>query len=220
MSIPSPQDQRKPVPAPTILVADDHPLFRQALTLAVMQVLPQARIVEAGSLDRAAAAVREGGDLALILLDLNMPGAVGYSGVALLHAEAPDVPILVISGADRAAAFGQVARFGAVGFVGKDAPLEQIEAAIAAALAGERMTPDLQPHDDDMATRVASLTPTQLRVLLGVLAGRLNKQIAHDLGIAEATVKVHMTALLRKLDVGNRTQAAVAARALGLEVAG
>ena len=204
---------------PTILIADDHPLFRQALTLAVTQVRAHATILEAGSLDRAVQAVREATDLALILLDLNMPGAVGYSGVALLHAEAPDVPILVVSGADRAAAFTQVARFGAVGFVGKDAPLERIEAAIAAALAGERMTPDYAP-EDDMATRVAALTPMQLRVLLGVLAGRLNKQIAHDLGIAEATVKVHMTAVLRKLDVGNRTQAAVAARALGLEVAG
>lgn len=203
----------------TILVADDHPLFRQALTLAVLQVRPDANIVEAGSLDRAVAAVRDADSLALILLDLNMPGAVGYSGVALLHAEVPDVPILVISGADRAAAFAQVARFGAVGFVGKDAPLESIEAAIAAALAGDRMAAG-DGAEDDMAARVASLTPTQLRVLLGVLDGRLNKQIAHDLGIAEATVKVHMTAVLRKLDVGNRTQAAVAARALGLEVTG
>lgn len=204
---------------PTILVADDHPLFRQALTLAVLQVRPDAHIVEAGSLDRAVQAARDADGLALILLDLNMPGAVGYSGVALLHAEQPGVPILVVSGADRAAAFAQVARFGAVGFVGKDAALESIEAAIAAALAGERMTPDADPQDD-MAARVAALTPMQLRVLLGALAGRLNKQIAHDLGIAEATVKVHMTAVLRKLDVGNRTQAAVAARALGLEVTG
>ncbi len=204
---------------PTILVADDHPLFRQALTLAVTQVRPDARIVEAGSLDRAVTAVREATDLALILLDLNMPGAVGYSGVALLHADVPRVPILVVSGADRAAAFGQVSRFGAVGFVGKDAPLEAIESAIAAALNGDRMTPDADPQDD-IAARVAALTPMQLRVLLGVLAGRLNKQIAHDLRIAEATVKVHMTALLRKLDVGNRTQAAVAASALGLEVSG
>ncbi|KQN80725.1 LuxR family transcriptional regulator [Sphingomonas sp. Leaf67] len=205
--------------APTILIADDHPLFRQALTLAVTQVRPDARILEAGSLDRAVRAVRDAGDLALVLLDLNMPGAVGYSGVALLHAEVPDVPILVISGADRTAAYAQVARFGAVGFIGKDAPLEQIENAIAAALSGDRMAPDDGPQDD-IAARVATLTPTQLRVLLGVLAGRLNKQIAHDLGMAEATVKVHMTAVLRKLDVGNRTQAAVAARALGLEVAG
>lgn len=207
------------MPETTILVADDHPLFRQALTLAVLQVRPDAAIVEAGSLDRAVQAARDADTLALILLDLNMPGAVGYSGVALLHAEVPDVPILVVSGADRAAAFAQVARFGAVGFVGKDAPLESIEAAIAAALAGDYMAPDALP-EDDMAARVATLTPMQLRVLLGVLDGRLNKQIAHDLGIAEATVKVHMTAVLRKLDVGNRTQAAVAARALGLEVTG
>ncbi|MEP9401315.1 response regulator transcription factor [Sphingomonas sp. VNH70] len=204
---------------PTILVADDHPLFRQALTLAIIAVAPDARIVEAGSLDRAAAAVRDTSDLGLILLDLNMPGAVGYSGVALLHAEAPGVPILVVSGADRAAAFAQVARFGAVGFVGKDAALGEIEDAIGAALAGERMPVTALP-EDDIAARVASLTPTQLRVLLGVLAGRLNKQIAHDLGMAEATVKTHMTAVLRKLDVGNRTQAALAARALGLEVTG
>ena len=215
------QDERdlRMANTPTILVADDHPLFRQALTLAVLQVRPDAHIVEAGSLDRAVQAARDADGLALILLDLNMPGAVGYSGVALLHAEQPGVPILVVSGADRAAAFAQVARFGAVGFVGKDAALESIEAAIAAALAGERMTPDADPQDD-MAARVAALTPMQLRVLLGALAGRLNKQIAHDLGIAEATVKVHMTAVLRKLDVGNRTQAAVAARALGLEVTG
>ncbi len=203
----------------TILIADDHPLFRQALSLAVMQAAPGARIVEAGTLDRAAAAAAAAEGLSLILLDLNMPGAVGYSGVALLHAEVPDVPILVVSGAERAAAFHQVARFGAVGFVGKDAGLAEIEAAIAAALAGERMAADAAP-DDDVAARVASLTPMQLRVLLGVLAGRLNKQIAHDLGIAEATVKAHMTAVLRKLDVGNRTQAALAAGALGLEVAG
>ncbi|KQN36573.1 LuxR family transcriptional regulator [Sphingomonas sp. Leaf407] len=203
----------------TILVADDHPLFRQALGVAIMAVAPAAHIVEAGSLDRAVQAVRDHGDLALILLDLNMPGAIGYSGVALLHAEAPAVPILVVSGADRAAAFAQVARFGAVGFVGKDAGLSEIEGAIAAALAGDRMATDA-PDDNDIATRVASLTPTQLRVLLGVLAGRLNKQIAHDLGMAEATVKAHMTAVLRKLDVGNRTQAALAARALGVEVTG
>ncbi len=174
--------------------------------------------MEAGTLDRAATAARAAAaELALILLDLNMPGATGYSGVALLHAEAPDVPILVISSADLAAAGPQVARFGAIGMIGKDESLAAIEAAIAAALAGERMPADADAGDGEVAHRVASLTPTQLRVLLGVLAGRLNKQIAFDLGISEATVKTHMTAVLRKLDVGNRTQAALAARALGLD---
>ena len=182
--------------------------------------MPDAAIVEAGTIERAVtAAVAARETLALILLDLSMPGAIGYSGVALLHAEVPAVPILVVSSADAAAALPQVARFGAVGFVGKEESLDAIEAAIAAALAGDRLpSPDTDPND--IAGRVASLTPTQLRVLLGVLAGRLNKQIAFDLSISEATVKTHMTAVLRKLDVGNRTQAALAARALGLEVAG
>ncbi|WP_314373697.1 response regulator transcription factor [Sphingomonas paucimobilis] len=204
-----------------ILIADDHPLFRQALGIAVSRIAPDADVVEAGTLDRAATVVREAGtDLALILLDLNMPGAVGYSAVALLHAEVPAVPILVISSADLAAARPQVARFGAVGFLGKDESLQTIETAIGAALAGERMAIDTSDADHDMAERVASLTPTQLRVLIGVLAGRLNKQIAFDLSISEATVKTHMTSVLRKLNVGNRTQAALAARALGLETAG
>ncbi|MET0179100.1 MAG: response regulator transcription factor [Novosphingobium sp.] len=205
----------------TILIADDHPLFRQALAIAAARVAPDATLVEAATLDRAVAVVRGmADDPALILLDLNMPGAVGYSGVALLHAERPLVPILVVSSADVMPARSQVAKFGAVGFVGKDQSLDAIEAAIAAALAGERMDADAASADGGDAERIASLTPTQLRVLLGVLTGRLNKQIAFDLGISEATVKTHMTAVLRKLDVGNRTQAALAARALGLETSG
>lgn len=172
-------------------------------------------MIEAGTIERAAEAAAAAGDLALILLDLNMPGAIGYSGVALLHAEAPTVPILVISSAD-IGSLHRAARFGAIAAIGKDASLEAIEQGIAAALAGERQeVPALDP--DPIAARVASLTPTQLRVLLGVLAGRLNKQIAFDIGTSEATVKTHMTAVLRKLEVGNRTQAALAAHALGLE---
>jgi DNA-binding NarL/FixJ family response regulator len=201
-----------------ILIADDHPLFRQALALAAMGVRPDARIVECGSVEAAVDAAAKATDLALILLDLKMPGAVGYSGVALLHAERPDVPILVVSAADPARAAREAQRFGAVGFIGKDSALDAMEATIAAALEGrlERL-PDPPAETDDMAERVASLTPTQLKVLLHVLDGRLNKQIAWDLSISEATVKAHMTAILKKLDVGNRTQAALAARALGIE---
>lgn len=180
---------------------------------------PDARVLEAGTLARAATLAAGTGDLALILLDLNMPGSSGYAGVALLHAERPQVPILVVSSADPAQALPEVRRFGAIGFVGKDADLSVIEAAVAAALAGEAMPAAAVPASDpvdDAAARVASLTPTQLKVLLGVLDGRYNKEIAHDLGISEATVRAHMTAVLRKLDVTNRTQAALAARALGL----
>lgn len=205
--------------APAILVADDHPLFRQALAMAVAKVRPDATVIEAGTLAAAEEAVRTAPQLALILLDLKMPGATGYSGVALLHAEAPDVPILVVSSADAAQAARESQAFGAVGFIGKDSPLSAIESAIDDALGGKRITVAASDERDAMAERVASLSPMQLRVLLGVLDGRLNKQIAHDLSISEATVKAHMTALMKKLDVGNRTQAALAARALGIGLA-
>jgi DNA-binding NarL/FixJ family response regulator len=198
-----------------ILVADDHPMFRAAMVVAARRVRPDAAIVEAGTLAMALDAVR-GGAFDLVLLDLRMPGADGYAGVALLHAEMPAVPILVVSSAEAAEAAAAVQRFGAVGFIGKDQDLATIEMAIAAALTGARLATPIEPDLDAVARDVAALTPTQLRVLLGVLAGRLNKQIAHDLGISEATVKAHMTAIMRKLDVQNRTQAVLAARALGL----
>lgn len=205
-------------PAETILIADDHPLFRQALALAASRVRPGARIVEAGTLDAALDAARAAKDISLALLDLKMPGADGFSGVALLHAEVPHLPILVVSSADAAKAAAEARRFGAVGFIGKDQDLDTMERAISDALEGRQIEGSVEPELDEVAGRVAELTPAQLRVLLGVLAGRLNKQIAYDLGLSEATVKAHMTAIMRKLDVQNRTQAVLAARALGLGI--
>ena len=204
----------------SVLIADDHPLFRQALRLAVEKALPGARIVEAGTLAAAAAAAAEAADLRLILLDLKMPGAVGYSGIALLHAERPDVPILVVSSADGAAAAEEVRAFGAIGFLHKGSDLDAIEAAVARSLGGRPVVRAEARGDGAAAIRetVAGLTPTQLKVLLAVLDGQLNKQVAHNLGISEATVKAHMTAIMRKLDVRNRTQAALVARSLGLDL--
>lgn len=212
--------ERAAIPAGTILIADDHPLFRQALALAARQAAPHCRIVEAATLDDAARLAGDASDLRLVLLDLKMPGAAGYSGVATLHAERPHVPILVISSADGSAP-AEVRRFGAVGFIGKDQDLETMEAAITCAISGAPVAAAAGAGEDlpdDMAGRIAALTPTQLRVLLGVLHGRLNKQIAFDLSITEATVKAHMTAVMAKLGVHNRTQAALAARALGMDV--
>jgi len=208
--------------AETILIADDHPLFRQALGLAAGRVRPGARLVEAGTLAAAARVVADADDLSLIMLDLKMPGAVGYSGIALLHAERPDVPILVISSAEGTAAPEEARAFGAIGFISKNTDLAGIEAAIARIL-GEPLgaeAPTHRPSDelDQIRKEVAALTPTQLKVLLAVLDGQLNKQIAHTLGITEATVKAHMTAIMRKLDVRNRTQAALVARSLGLDL--
>ena len=203
----------------TILSADDHPLFRQALKLAVSRAAPDARMLEAGQLGEAIEAARGTDRLDLILLDLRMPGSDGFAGVALLHAERPDTPIVVISSADEAEAAPRARAYGAVGFVSKTADLATLEAAVARAVAGERDAPGEPLPADDVSNRVASLTPTELKVLLGVLAGRLNKQIAFDLGVSEATVKGHMTAILRKLGVQNRTQAVLAARALDISFA-
>lgn len=205
--------------ARTILIADDHPLFRQALKLAVGRAAPDATILEAGQLGEAIEAARGAARLDLILLDLRMPGSEGFAGVALLHAERPDTPIVVISSADEAEAAPRACAYGAVGFVSKTADLVTLENAVARALAGDRDAPVAALPADDISNRVASLTPTELKVLLGVLAGRLNKQIAFDLGVSEATVKGHMTAILRKLGVQNRTQAVLAARALDIRFA-
>lgn len=205
--------------ARTILIADDHPLFRQALKLAVGRAAPDATILEAGQLGEAIEAARGAARLDLVLLDLRMPGSEGFAGVALLHAERPDTPIVVISSADEAEAAPRARAYGAVGFVSKTADLATLENAVARALAGDRDAPVAALPADDISNRVASLTPTELKVLLGVLAGRLNKQIAFDLGVSEATVKGHMTAILRKLGVQNRTQAVLAARALDIRIA-
>ena len=200
-----------------ILVADDHPLFRQALAMAAENVCPDALIVQAATLGAATQAAEEHDRLALILLDLYMPGATGFSGIALLHAAQPETPILVVSSADAKLVATEAQRFGAIGFIGKDQDLSVMETAIRDALAGKHITVTAMDSElDDVAAKLRSLTPTQLRVLLGVLEGRLNKQIAYDLGITEATVKAHMTAILKKLDVQNRTQAVLAARALGI----
>ncbi|MEO0031503.1 MAG: hypothetical protein RIS94_1261 [Pseudomonadota bacterium] len=203
----------------SILIADDHPLFRQALALAVNAVAPDARVIEAGTLGAASKAASEADDLRLVTLDLKMPGAIGYSGIALLHAERPEVPILVVSSAEGANAAEEARAFGAVGFLRKDADLARIEDAIRAALGGAPAPVKKADPVDTVRREVAGLTPTQLKVLLAVLEGKLNKQIAFDLGMSEATVKAHMTAIMRKLDVQNRTQAALVARSLGLDLA-
>lgn len=204
----------------TVLIADDHPLFRQALSLAVQRVAPDMVLREAGTLAAALRSCGEAEDLRLILLDLKMPGAVGYSGIALLHAEKPEVPILVVSSAEGESAAQEARAFGAIGFLRKDSDLSVIEAAIARALDSAPPAPAPAPAQpvDEVRQTVAGLTPTQLKVLLAVLEGQLNKQIAHSLGMSEATVKAHMTAIMRKLDVRNRTQAALVARSLGLDL--
>lgn len=207
-----------------VVIADDHPLFRTALREAVRPVLPDARVQEADSFD----ALQEALKLttpSLVLLDLNMPGVKGFSSLLFLRAEYPQIPVVVVSGHEEPGLVRRVLDFGAMGFIPKISSLATMGEAIRAGLEGkvwappEFVEPPASPADRELARKVASLSPQQLRVLLMLADGRLNKQIAGELGITEATVKAHMTAILRKLGLARRTQAAVLAQRLMQEEA-
>lgn len=210
-----------PDPAPVILVVDDHPMFRGAVVHALTTAMPGARVQElasAAALDRA---LEEGGGIDLVLLDLMMPGVHGFS--ALLHArgERPDVPVVVISSNEHPRVIRRAQQFGAAGFIPKSSPAEAIGLAVAAVLEGGTWFPPMaaERSEDDarLAAKLAQLTPQQFRVLVCIADGLLNKQIAAQLGLAENTVKVHVTALLKKLDCHSRTQAAVLVKSLDPE---
>lgn len=204
----------------TVIIADDHPLFRTALREAVRPVLPDARILEADSFAALQEALVQQGRPNLVLLDLNMPGVKGFSSLLFLRAEYPDIPVVVVSGHEEPGLVRRVLDFGAMGFIQKISSLETMGEAIRAALDGKVWAPPdfkepaASPADRELARKVASLSPQQLRVLLMLADGRLNKQIAAELEITEATVKAHMTAILRKLGLSRRTQAAVLAQRL------
>jgi DNA-binding NarL/FixJ family response regulator len=196
-----------------IVVADDHPLFRAALRSAVDKAAPGAQVVECASLVEARAAM-VAGPVDLLLLDLKLSDSEGMAGLAAVRAEQPTVPVAVVSASEDAPVVRHALGLGAAGFIPKSSSLPQMVEAIAAILAGDSWAPDVPEADDDLAGRVASLTPSQLRILEGLKAGRLNKQIAFDLGVSEATIKAHLTSVFRKLGVHNRTQAVILAKSL------
>jgi DNA-binding NarL/FixJ family response regulator len=201
-----------------LVIADDHPLFRGALREAIRGLFGGAEIGEAGTFEEVTALLERGGDIDLILLDLSMPGVRGFSGLMYLRAQFPGLPIVVVSANDDRTVIRRCMEFGASGFIPKTLGIEALRAAIARVLQGEVWTPpdvDLAPTADAETTaligRLASLTPQQVRVLMMLSDGRLNKQIAYELGISEATVKAHVSAILQKLGVESRTQAVIAA---------
>jgi DNA-binding NarL/FixJ family response regulator len=201
-----------------LVIADDHPLFRGALREAVSGLFPDAEIAEAGSFDEVVGLIDRGGVVDLVLLDLAMPGVRGFSGLMYLRAQYPSVPVMVVSASDDPAVIRRCMDFGASGFIPKTLAVDTMHAAIARVLEGGIWTPpdvDLdRVADEDIArlmARLATLTPQQVRVLMMLSEGLLNKQIAHALGVSEATVKAHVSAILQKLDVESRTQAVIAA---------
>jgi DNA-binding NarL/FixJ family response regulator len=209
----------------SILIADDHPLFRDALSRAVAQALPGMALHQADSVPALLASVDSLGDLELILLDLTMPGAEGFSALVHLRAHHPTLPVLVVSAREEPALMRRALAHGAAGFVPKSAPVAELSAALTQVLEGERWIPagagalEVDAEEIDLAARIAELTPQQFRVLGMVAGGLLNKQIAYELGVSEATIKAHMTAILRKLGAHSRTQVAVLISRLGLDAA-
>lgn len=205
----------------TIIIADDHPLFRGALCQALALAMPGARIREAADLDDLTRALREDDTADLILLDLAMPGAQGFSGLIYLRAQYPAIPVAIVSASEDAANVRRAMSFGAVGFIPKSADSARIADAVTAILAGQTwIDPDLPETDHDDAVdaiirRLASLTPQQVRVLMMLSEGLLNKQIAYELNVSEATVKAHVSAILQKLGVDSRTQAVITAAKVG-----
>jgi DNA-binding NarL/FixJ family response regulator len=201
-----------------LVIADDHPLFRGALREAVAGLLERVDIAEAGTFDEVAELLERGGEVDLILLDLTMPGVRGFSGLMYMRAQYPSVPVIVVSANDDPLAIRRCMEFGASGFIPKTLGVEAMRAAVRGVLDGGVWTPpdvDLSAGSDaeiaELMTRMATLTPQQVRVLMMLSEGLLNKQIAYQLGVSEATVKAHVSAILQKLGVESRTQAVIAA---------
>ncbi|MCY6382500.1 response regulator [Hoeflea prorocentri] len=206
----------------TFIIADDHPLFRGALRQALTGIEDGLEIVEAGDFSAARSAANEHPEADLLLLDLTMPGVSGLSGLIALRAEYVSLPVVVVSASDDPTTVRRALDLGASGFISKSASIEEIRDGITAILSGDVWTPkdfELGPEQDpeiaDLIARLQTLTPQQSRVLGMLAEGLLNKQIAYELDVSEATIKAHVSAVLQKLGVDSRTQAVIQLSRIG-----
>jgi DNA-binding NarL/FixJ family response regulator len=200
------------------VIADDHPLFRGAMREAVTTLFAASDVFEAGGFDALQSLLERESDMDLVLLDLTMPGVRGFSGLLFLRAQFPGVPVVIVSANEEPDVIRRCMEFGASGFLPKTLDVEIMRSAIRRVLDGGVWTPpdvDLSGRADaatrDLVGRLATLTPQQVRVLMMLSEGLLNKQIAFELKVSEATVKAHVSAILQKLGVESRTQAVIAA---------
>lgn len=209
------------MPAHRFTIVDDHPLFRDALRESLSAAF-NCTIDEAGSLDELNAHLSSNRAVDLILLDLSMPGVQGLSGLLFLRAQFPEIPVVVCSAIEEPSTIRRCIEFGASGFITKSQPADVIRKAIAKVLGGEVYIPegtDLNAGDAETAelsARLSTLTPQQVRVLMMLSEGLLNKQIAYKLSVSEATIKAHVSAILQKLGVDSRTQAVIAINKIAL----
>jgi DNA-binding NarL/FixJ family response regulator len=207
------------------LIADDHPLFREALKGALQNRFEALTVFEADTFDSTLNALDKHEELDLLLLDLHMPGSGDLYGLIRIREDHPSLPVVVISGSEDLSVISKVIGYGAMGFIPKSSSSQQIAEAIDTVLEGDTWLPEgmkdevasIESEDKELAQQVASLTPQQYKVLQYLHEGLLNKQIAFELHISEATVKAHITAIFRKLGVYNRTQAVLIASKLQLE---
>jgi DNA-binding NarL/FixJ family response regulator len=202
------------------LIVDDHPMVRAALEVSLKRAYPSGDVFLEGTLAEADSRLERHPNIDIVLLDLNIPGADGVSGLSALRSRFPRVPVLVVSGFDDHRYQAEARAAGAAGFVSKAADNDQMLEAISAVLAGDSYWPEItsdaagEDEDTSLSAKIATLTPQQLRVLELLGQGMLNKQIAHELDIVESTVKAHVSAILRKLNVYSRTQAVLLAQKL------
>jgi DNA-binding NarL/FixJ family response regulator len=201
-----------------LIIADDHPLFRGALRQAVGSVLPTTKIDETGTFEDLTALLEQDSDVDLILLDLSMPGISGFSGLIYLRAQYPAIPVVIVSASDDVGTIRQSLDFGASGFIPKRFGVDTLRDAIMKVMDGDVWVPPdvdmsaaADPEMTKLRDRLVTLTPQQVRVLMMLSQGLLNKQIAYELGVSEATIKAHVSAILQKLGVESRTQAVIAA---------
>jgi DNA-binding NarL/FixJ family response regulator len=205
-------------------IADDHPLFRSALLEVIHQHFPQASISESSDLDSTIHALHDNADIDLLLLDLNMPGSQDLFGLITVREKYPSVPVVVVSASDDHNTINRAMGHGASGYIPKSLSAEALHTAIKTVADGEQWLPpymagNLSPitiEEKSLAAKISTLTPQQYRVLCYLREGWLNKQIGFEIGVTEATVKAHITAIFRKLGVTNRTQAVIELAKLAL----
>lgn len=205
----------------TIVIADDHPLFRSALLQSVHMAISDANLIEADSLDSLTRLLEINTDIDLLLLDLKMPGSNGMSGLLQLRSQYPELPIVVISASEDACVVRQVKAHGALGFIPKSSRMPDLINALNRVFDGELYFPeqiDFKEKNLSVINKIDSLTPQQYKVLNMLSDGLLNKQIAYELAVSEATIKAHMTAIFRKLNVKNRIQAVLLLQQVELEI--
>ncbi|WP_022944330.1 response regulator [Pseudoalteromonas ruthenica] len=198
------------------IIADDHPLFRSALKQAAAQAMADEPILEASDLDALFSALAEHPEIELVFLDLTIPGAQGLEGLARLRNQYPDILVIMVSANEQAQIIEQAMAIGASAYIPKSSSLDVISEAIAQVIEGENWLPpqadiytDSNTEQAQFARNLEKLTPQQYRVLSMIADGMLNKQIAYAMSIQETTIKQHVSAILKKLNVYNRTQAGI-----------